>query len=93
MNQNDKSDAQDGVTDSEARSQLSQALKDLARGEQTANALENNLSKLESKLDELLASFEDSVEEITTEKDAGGPTKSAGEGHDGNAKDLEEKRD
>ncbi|KAK4464834.1 hypothetical protein QBC42DRAFT_262407 [Cladorrhinum samala] len=36
---------------------LAQALKDLARGEQTATALETNLSSLESKLDELLASF------------------------------------
>ncbi|KAK3988125.1 hypothetical protein QBC44DRAFT_330182 [Cladorrhinum sp. PSN332] len=34
-----------------------QALKDLARGEQTASALETNLTSLESRLDELLASF------------------------------------
>ncbi|KAK0734163.1 hypothetical protein B0T26DRAFT_57640 [Lasiosphaeria miniovina] len=37
---------------------LAQTLKDLARGEQTAAALEANLTNLESKLDELLASFD-----------------------------------
>lgn len=95
MSQDDNSEAQQGPTDSEAwsPSQLSQALRDLARGEQTANALENNLSKLESKLDELLASFEASVEDIATEKDSDPPLKSAGEGHDGNGKDKEKKTD
>ncbi|KAH8910766.1 hypothetical protein BR93DRAFT_974860 [Coniochaeta sp. PMI_546] len=94
MNQNDESAAQQGSNGSDewSRSQLSQALKDLARGEQTANALENNLSKLESKLDELLASFEDSVEKFATDQDSGAPTKSAGEGHDGNGPSPEEKR-
>lgn len=42
---------------------MAQALRDLARGEQTASALEANLTALESKLDELLASFEASVDE------------------------------
>ncbi|KUI65791.1 hypothetical protein VM1G_11372 [Cytospora mali] len=37
--------------------ELAQAFRDLARGEQTASALEANLTSLESKLDELLASF------------------------------------
>lgn len=36
---------------------LAQALKDLARGEQTASTLEANLTNLEGKLDEILASF------------------------------------
>ncbi|PSR81693.1 hypothetical protein BD289DRAFT_484277 [Coniella lustricola] len=39
--------------------ELAQAFRDLARGEQTAAALESNLTNLESKLDELLAAFED----------------------------------
>ncbi|KAI9676234.1 MAG: hypothetical protein M1829_003063 [Trizodia sp. TS-e1964] len=38
---------------------LTQALRDLERGEQTASVLESNLSSLESKLDALLASFGD----------------------------------
>jgi len=95
MKQNDESEAQQGSAGSEAwsQSQLSQALKDLARGEQTANALENNLSKLESKLDELLAAFEDSADEIATERHSGTETKSAKEGHGGDGKDLEKKTD
>ncbi|KAK3341650.1 hypothetical protein B0T25DRAFT_348437 [Lasiosphaeria hispida] len=44
-------------------SNLTQALKDLARGEQTAAALEQNLTSLESKLDELLASLDVPPEE------------------------------
>jgi hypothetical protein len=64
------------------------------RGEQTANALENNLSKLESKLDELLASFGDNVGDVPAEKDAGAPdTKSSGQEPDDDAKDLEKKTD
>ncbi|KAJ5748055.1 uncharacterized protein N7511_009751 [Penicillium nucicola] len=37
---------------------ISQALADLAKGEMTASALENNLSTIEGKVDELLALFE-----------------------------------
>lgn len=37
---------------------IAQAYKDLTRGEQAATALEANLAKLESRLDELLAGFE-----------------------------------
>ncbi|KAK4168529.1 hypothetical protein QBC43DRAFT_309023 [Cladorrhinum sp. PSN259] len=56
------SNAQNGNTSPSASTSsvgdhLAQALKDLARGEQTATALEANLTSLESKLDELLASF------------------------------------
>ncbi|KAL2016415.1 hypothetical protein VTK56DRAFT_3536 [Thermocarpiscus australiensis] len=42
---------------------LAQALRDLARGEQTATALEANLTSLESKLDEILATFGVSAED------------------------------
>ncbi|KAL2165162.1 hypothetical protein VTH06DRAFT_458 [Thermothelomyces fergusii] len=36
---------------------LAQALRDLARGEQTASSLEANLTSLENKLDEILAAL------------------------------------
>jgi len=42
---------------------LAQALRDLTRGEQTAAALEANLSALESKLDDILMSFDTLAEE------------------------------
>ncbi|KAK4128788.1 hypothetical protein N657DRAFT_676531 [Parathielavia appendiculata] len=45
------------LSSSSVGDRLAQALRDLARGEQTANTLEANLNNLESKLDELLASF------------------------------------
>ncbi|PTB58738.1 hypothetical protein M431DRAFT_503693 [Trichoderma harzianum CBS 226.95] len=38
---------------------LAQALRELARGEQTATAMEANLTNLESKLDAILAAFDD----------------------------------
>ncbi|KAF7929446.1 uncharacterized protein EAE98_005364 [Botrytis deweyae] len=37
---------------------LAQALKELQRGEKTAQMLESNLTNLEKKIDDLLASFE-----------------------------------
>ncbi|KAI1402329.1 hypothetical protein F4819DRAFT_485638 [Hypoxylon fuscum] len=40
------------------QTELAQAFKDIARGEQQAAALEANLTSLESKLDALLASIE-----------------------------------
>ncbi|KAB5580524.1 hypothetical protein GE09DRAFT_441029 [Coniochaeta sp. 2T2.1] len=99
MSQSNNSDGQQASSaDSPAltRSQLAQALQDLARGEQTANALENNLSKLESKLDELLASFEDSHNEADGEqdpptKDSAAPPKSAEKDHDDGQEPLEKK--
>ncbi|KAL2138593.1 hypothetical protein VTI28DRAFT_6521 [Corynascus sepedonium] len=44
-------------TSSSVGDNLAQALRDLARGEQTASTLEANLTSLESKLDAILASF------------------------------------
>ncbi|KAK4105494.1 hypothetical protein N658DRAFT_503627 [Parathielavia hyrcaniae] len=52
---------------------LAQALRDLARGEQTASTLEANLSNLESKLDEILASLGPSSQ------DADGPDEENGQ--------------
>ncbi|KAL6811315.1 hypothetical protein GGI42DRAFT_350252 [Trichoderma sp. SZMC 28013] len=48
-----------------------EALRELARGEQTATAMEANLTNLESKLDAILAAFDDMEREKgtnTTEK-------------------------
>ncbi|PNP54393.1 hypothetical protein THARTR1_05600 [Trichoderma harzianum] len=48
-----------------------EALRELARGEQTATAMETNLTNLESKLDAILAAFDDMEREKgakTTEK-------------------------
>ncbi|KAL6908493.1 hypothetical protein GGI43DRAFT_392891 [Trichoderma evansii] len=42
---------------------LAQALRELSKGEQTATAMEANLTNLESKLDALLAAFEQLEEE------------------------------
>ncbi|KAH8675752.1 hypothetical protein BX600DRAFT_507962 [Xylariales sp. PMI_506] len=60
------SDGQTPVSNNDAHSStgissdadFAQAFKDLARGEQHAAAMEANLTKLESKLDALLAQFE-----------------------------------
>ncbi|KAK3335593.1 hypothetical protein B0T19DRAFT_13317 [Cercophora scortea] len=55
---NDKPGA-DAATASSITGHLTQTLKDLARGETTAAALEANLTSLENKLDEILASLMD----------------------------------
>ncbi|MCJ1241466.1 hypothetical protein MMC14_009471 [Varicellaria rhodocarpa] len=60
-----------------AESDLAQAFKDLAKGERTALAMENQLTSLERKIDDLLASVDskasdEQVEGKLTEKD--GPT-------------------
>ncbi|KAL7927663.1 hypothetical protein ACQKWADRAFT_277456 [Trichoderma austrokoningii] len=54
---------------------LAQALRELSRGEQTATAMEANLTTLESKLDALLAAFEQLEEENET---TSGVTRSTG---------------
>ncbi|EON64909.1 hypothetical protein W97_04143 [Coniosporium apollinis CBS 100218] len=47
---------QDGdKPDKSGEADMAQAFKDLARGEQTASVLENHLTALERKIDELLA--------------------------------------
>ncbi|RKU41631.1 hypothetical protein DL546_000620 [Coniochaeta pulveracea] len=66
------------------QSELAQALQELAKGEQTATALENNLSSLESKIDALLASFEEQ-ERSQTRHAAGNPPSDA----DGNGAEAE----
>ncbi|KAK6864733.1 hypothetical protein PG990_005829 [Apiospora arundinis] len=49
------------IAASSSQAEMAQAFKDLARGEQQAAAMEANLSKLESKLDELLAQFDETA--------------------------------
>ena len=58
------------------------------RGEQTAQALESNLTTLEKKIDDLLASFEDSERSMVEEATASTSTEkpSAGD-HTGAADD------
>lgn len=53
---------------------LAKAFKDLAHGENTALALENHLSKLEQKIEELLAAVEDNSHEEPREHDHKPPT-------------------
>ncbi|KAI1774050.1 hypothetical protein F4818DRAFT_90357 [Hypoxylon cercidicola] len=51
----------DAVSAASPQAALAQAYKDIARGEQHAAALEASLTSLESKLDVLLASIENSA--------------------------------
>ncbi|KAJ6155025.1 hypothetical protein N7470_005591 [Penicillium chermesinum] len=46
------------MSSSASEPDLAQALADVAKGEMTASALENHLSALEDKMDELLALFD-----------------------------------
>ncbi|KAG4415000.1 hypothetical protein IFR04_011874 [Cadophora malorum] len=54
---NDFSAVQESATDEH---DLAQTLQQIAKGEKTAQALESNLTSLEKKIDDLLASFEES---------------------------------
>ncbi|KAK3693893.1 hypothetical protein B0T22DRAFT_55288 [Podospora appendiculata] len=60
----------DAASASSTTGHLAQTLKDLARGETTAAALEANLTSLENKLDQILASLMD-VDESPTPKQNG----------------------
>ncbi|KAJ5083845.1 hypothetical protein N7456_013272 [Penicillium angulare] len=52
---------------------LAQALADVSKGEMTATALENHLSALESKIDEVLAAFgEDMPQDLSNGDNAPG---------------------
>lgn len=57
------------------------------RGEQAAAALEKNLSNLESKLDEILASFEDNVPAADEKEPAQSPTGHGKEAVNGSGND------
>ncbi|KAK7510627.1 uncharacterized protein IWZ02DRAFT_494590 [Phyllosticta citriasiana] len=51
---------------------LAQAFQDLARGEQTAAALENHLDKIEKQIEALLAAADEARESPKQQGDAGG---------------------
>ncbi|KAL2065023.1 hypothetical protein VTL71DRAFT_4163 [Oculimacula yallundae] len=63
---------------------LAQTLQQIAKGEKTAQALESNLTNLEKKIDDLLASFEESerakVEEANAKLENGGGSTSGASG-------------
>ncbi|EKD19172.1 uncharacterized protein L3040_009387 [Drepanopeziza brunnea f. sp. 'multigermtubi'] len=50
---------------------LAQTLQQIARGEKTAEALESNLTSLEKKIDDLLASFEETERKMLQEQGQG----------------------
>ncbi|EEQ34467.1 hypothetical protein McanMca71_002546 [Microsporum canis] len=56
-----------------AESHLAKAFKDIARGEQTAEAIENHLTRIEQEIDRLLGSVEAAKEgtEAVTKDDKG----------------------
>jgi len=56
----DDGEASGHVTSEDADADLVQTWKDLQKGEKTAQMLESNLTNLEKKIDDLLASFEES---------------------------------
>ncbi|PMD52105.1 uncharacterized protein K444DRAFT_621244, partial [Hyaloscypha bicolor E] len=63
--------------------QISEAFTQIAKGERTAQALESNLTSLEKKIDDLLASFEESerqkVEEANSKRVVPGSSKDGGD--------------
>ncbi|KAJ8107272.1 hypothetical protein OPT61_g8985 [Boeremia exigua] len=73
---------QNGEPAPSADADFAQAMKELARGEQTAAALEGHLDSLEKKIEELLAQAEKADRELqagasTREKPSEGPAKDA----------------
>ncbi|KAE9381385.1 hypothetical protein N431DRAFT_424952 [Stipitochalara longipes BDJ] len=62
--------------------QISEAFAQIAKGERTAQALESNLTSLEKKIDDLLASFEESerlkVEEANSKRVSPGSKEDGG---------------
>ncbi|KAI0394056.1 hypothetical protein F5Y17DRAFT_279343 [Xylariaceae sp. FL0594] len=82
-----------GVATSKAQAEMSQAFKDLARGEQQAAALEANLTRLESRLDAILAALETPSEEEGKEEKAAVPELGRSESGSGQLTRGEKDRD
>ncbi|KAG9206140.1 hypothetical protein B5807_01522 [Epicoccum nigrum] len=57
---------QNGAPARSADADFAEAMKELARGERTASALESHLDSLEKKIEELLAQAEKAEKDITT---------------------------
>ncbi|KAI2636011.1 hypothetical protein GGS21DRAFT_60406 [Xylaria nigripes] len=66
LHKSHNSDAQQLPGASMTQAEMAKAFSDLARGEQQATTLEANLTKLESRLEELLASIEGGAATTTT---------------------------
>ncbi|KAF4123581.1 hypothetical protein GMORB2_6282 [Geosmithia morbida] len=66
-------------TSSNDPADLAQAYRDLARGEQTAAALESNLSNLENKLDAMLAALESMTNDHSSSSISGAKDKAENE--------------
>ncbi|KAJ4309952.1 hypothetical protein N0V94_008690 [Neodidymelliopsis sp. IMI 364377] len=60
------SHGQNGTPAPNAEADFAEAMKELARGERTASALESHLDSLEKKIEELLAQAEIAEKEIQT---------------------------
>ncbi|CAL3964251.1 unnamed protein product [Diplocarpon coronariae] len=75
--------AGDGGTPDEEH-ELAQTLEQIAKGEKTAERLESNLTKLERKIDDLLASCEESerkrLDHAHAEKAGAEPSGAEGDG-------------
>ncbi|KAJ4380227.1 hypothetical protein N0V86_004536 [Didymella sp. IMI 355093] len=57
---------QNGAPAPNADADFAEAMKELARGERTASALENHLDSLEKKIEELLAQAEKAEKDMQT---------------------------
>ncbi|TVY78195.1 hypothetical protein LSUE1_G004318 [Lachnellula suecica] len=57
---------------------LAKVWAELSKGEKTAQALESNLTSLEKKIDDLLASFEESEREKLDQANSKRPSSSTG---------------
>jgi len=68
--------------------QISEAWAHIAKGEKTAQALESNLTSLEKKIDDLLASFEDSERQMLDEANSKAEASKSRSDGDGNTKKL-----
>jgi len=68
---------------------IPQAFQELARGERTATALENQLSAMESRIEELLAQAERDHEEAENMRAQRSSTGEAGVGQSGAGRDVD----
>ncbi|KAJ4983864.1 hypothetical protein SVAN01_10668 [Stagonosporopsis vannaccii] len=71
---------QNGAPAPNADADFAEAMKELARGERTASALESHLDSLEKKIEELLAQAEKAEKDIQT----GGPASEGSTSQDQN---------
>ncbi|KAF3044710.1 hypothetical protein E8E12_009551 [Didymella heteroderae] len=70
---------QNGAPAPNADADFAEAMKELARGERTASALENHLDSLEKKIEELLAQAEKAEKDVQTGASTGEESSSQGQ--------------